>query len=259
VGGPDSGSQWGIYRVDSSSGDITLLSGAATSASYTFPNAVSVVPGDIPDSDGDGIIDLFDNCALTENADQSDADGNRVGDACNDHEDLDGDEFADQLDNCPDVANADQRGSDGDPLGDACDPYPNDTHNLESLADLEVANQQIGVLQTDLTVATGELAVCSDILLDTELDLAMTLAALGEAVADTDEDGARDTADSCPGTPGGDEVDLVGCSLDQFCGAIDASTGSGGATCNNSDWRNDEPRANNPEDCKAKQGVCAPR
>ena len=79
---------------------------------------------------------------------------------------------------------------------------------------------------------------------------------LAEAVADTDADGVRNTADDCPGTTADGEVDLVGCSQVQFCSGIDVSTGPGRATCNNSDWQNDEPRAENPEDCKAKQGSC---
>ncbi|MFQ5412757.1 MAG: thrombospondin type 3 repeat-containing protein, partial [Phycisphaerae bacterium] len=34
------------------------------------------------DSDGDGIIDLFDNCPLVPNPTQTDTDGDGVGDAC---------------------------------------------------------------------------------------------------------------------------------------------------------------------------------
>jgi hypothetical protein len=42
------------------------------------------------------------------------------------------------------------------------------------------------------------------------------------------------------------------------CGAIDGSK-SRRTTCNNSDWRNDEPLAETPEDCQAKHGICESR
>lgn len=59
-----------------------------------------------PDSDGDGIIDLEDNCPNMPNADQVDSDMDKIGDVC---------------DNCPYNYNPDQKDSDGDGKGDACD------------------------------------------------------------------------------------------------------------------------------------------
>jgi hypothetical protein len=47
-----------------------------------------------PDRDGDGIIDLEDNCPDVANPDQIDSDGDDIGDAC---------------DNCPYNYNPDQR------------------------------------------------------------------------------------------------------------------------------------------------------
>src|SRR5262249_19498449 len=61
------------------------------------------------DSDGDGIIDLDDNCRMVENPSQHDEDFDGAGDAC---------------DNCPLVENNGQTDGDADAVGDACDPHP---------------------------------------------------------------------------------------------------------------------------------------
>ena len=74
------------------------------------------------DQDGDGIFDSADNCRDMPNANQTDADADGQGDACD--ADDDGDGAPDGADNCPLIANADQTDFDGDGAGDACDADP---------------------------------------------------------------------------------------------------------------------------------------
>lgn len=73
------------------------------------------------DFDGDGYMDISDNCPLVIN-DQHDTDADGLGDVCD--SDLDGDGRLNQVDNCRFVANAGQEDSDRDSVGDACDLCP---------------------------------------------------------------------------------------------------------------------------------------
>lgn len=70
------------------------------------PGLEVLVQADIePDRDGDGFGDeTQDNCGGTSNADQQDADGDDIGDACDPDADRDGDGFSNAADVCPGVA-----------------------------------------------------------------------------------------------------------------------------------------------------------
>lgn len=75
------------------------------------------------DSDNDGVPDGEDNCPNVANMDQSDANKDGTGDAC-EPDDTDGDGYPDDEDNCPMTPNKDQKDSDKDGKGDVCDDTP---------------------------------------------------------------------------------------------------------------------------------------
>lgn len=98
-----------------------------------------------PDIDNDGVPNQQDNCWLTPNPSQANADHDLHGDACdncptvpNDHqydnspqngvgdacEDQDNDTIPNGLDNCPNVSNTNQADTDNDGVGDQCDGCP---------------------------------------------------------------------------------------------------------------------------------------
>ena len=124
-----------------------------------------------PDDDNDSFPDTVDNCPLLVNPDQADANKDGQGDAC--VGDNDGDEISDGLDNCPNVANQDQANTDGDSLGDACDP---DDDN-DGLSDIEETGLGADHLQTS------------------------------PLNPDSDNDGLRDSADNCPLVKNPDQID----------------------------------------------------
>lgn len=80
-----------------------------------------------PDSDGDGVHNIADNCPLVANVGQLDSDQDGIGDACdpspsqNRHGgDEDADGFLNAADNCATTPNQDQKDTDGDGIGDSC-------------------------------------------------------------------------------------------------------------------------------------------
>jgi len=102
-----------------------------SSAGAANLSPVAVCAPQSVDTDADAILDLNDNCPLTANPGQADADLDRNGDACDacpldPLDDADADGHCGEVDNCPAAANPDQGDGDGDGAGDACDCVPGD-------------------------------------------------------------------------------------------------------------------------------------
>ena len=97
-------------------------------------SACPVLPGSLPDPDGDGIDLICDNCPGVFNVGQEDSDGDGIGDACDLCTDpFDADGYGAPgfpgggclgIDNCVFTANPAQTDTDGDGYGDACDNCP---------------------------------------------------------------------------------------------------------------------------------------
>jgi len=79
------------------------------------------------DSDGDGVIDLADNCPHVWNLFQEDDDDDGVCDAC---------------DNCPYVYNPDHEGSNGNGVGDACDSATGEPGDCDGKGSVSIAEVQ---------------------------------------------------------------------------------------------------------------------
>lgn len=97
----------------------------------TYPRDAAVV--EVVDTDGDGVLDVVDNCYVIPNPLQENADDDDFGDICDpcptgSNHDEDGDLFLDGCDNCPQITNDDQLDADNDDLGDVCDPSSSIAH-----------------------------------------------------------------------------------------------------------------------------------
>lgn len=83
------------------------------------------LPDCLMDVDHDTINNVSDNCDMVANQDQTDTDGDGLGNACDNLDyDWDDDTIENVNDNCDFVASMDQGDTDGDGLGNVCDPTP---------------------------------------------------------------------------------------------------------------------------------------
>jgi hypothetical protein len=168
--------------------------------------------------------------------------------------DTDGDGIADIIDNCPLVPNPDQRDTDGNGVGDACNDA-NDPDGDEFEGSLDNCPTVANPDQSDRD-HDGIGDACDPFPDDPDNALAQCKADLSR-LNDSDGDGIDDRHDRCPNTATGAAVDQEGCSIEQFCGAIDATTSRGRLICRRSDWRNDQPlmRPGIDGDCRVDLGA----
>ena len=193
---------------------LVLILAAAGGA--TLAGVAGDSDGDgILDDDGDGsfdpctggsAVDCDDNCPTVQNSDQSDADGDGVGDACDncvgspnlDQTDSDLDGPGDACDNCAYVGNVDQSDAEGDGVGDACDNCPVAWNADQSDSDLD-----------------GPGDACDNCAYVENADQ-----------ADGDHDGVGDVCDDCIAIPNPDQSDDDEDGLGDACSPIRVDFGT---------------------------------
>lgn len=112
------------YDGSTSNVTVEVFSNQCTGAGLLISLSSGLGPCDsLLDTDGDGFNDCDDNCRFHYNPDQTDTNGDGIGDDC---EDWDGDGLVNADDNCINTPNNDQADWDNDGVGDVCDDSDGD-------------------------------------------------------------------------------------------------------------------------------------
>jgi hypothetical protein len=187
-------------------------------------------PSEDVDSDGDGILDLEDNCPYTFNPDQVDADGDGIGDHCagddcatsdggvredgstepgtcpSEDADSDGDGILDLEDNCPYTPNPDQADADGDGIGDACAIEPPDSEDLDGDGVPDGRDNCTWMTNPEQIDADADgVGDACDFLVGPGWSEGQ--AGASEGSPDRDIDGLADSEDNCPAVPNRFQLD----------------------------------------------------
>ena len=192
---------------------------------FTF--RIKIVSPDNPD--GDSYPDGTDNCPAIYNEDQSDLDGDGIGDACDlcpgsdDQSDTDGDGVPDGCDQCP--GSDDYLDSDGDTVPDGCDICAGSNDNIDTDGDGLPDGCDICPVSDDHTDTDGDgvpdacdLCEGSDDAVDSDGDTVPDDcdACPGSSdLLDTDKDGFPDDCDICPVSA--DHTDTDGDGIPDAC------------------------------------------
>ena len=176
------------------------------------------------DTDGDGVFNYEDNCIEEANPNQEDADGDGIGDVCDDSDD---DGITDDIDNCPNTANPNQEDLNEDGIGDVCD-NDKDGDGIENDSDncVEVANPN----QEDID-GDGIGDACDDDNdndgINDDVDNCPTIQnplqgdmdgdGIGDICDDSDNDGVMDNVDNCPTNYNPSQEDMDGDGIGDAC------------------------------------------
>ena len=194
--------------VDDAAGDADG-DGVSNLEEYTLGTNPTVINSDTIDTDGDGVLDVTDNCLSIVNVDQADLDSDSIGDLCDD--DKDGDNVTNASDAFPEDVN-ESADLDGDDIGDNADTDDDDDGMTDAFEVLYEFDPR------DSSDASGD--PDSDGLTNSEEFTLQTNPLVHnnpQDTTDSDADGAFDFADNCPSVANADQADLDSDGVGDVC------------------------------------------